>query len=96
MDHDSAWSIAKKVSRSKRWTRFGKLGAGVISQRLPVVSHVSKRNGCVACNWNEISVTMERIRALGLIIDLNAFRELSCGYMMSPTAGMVVEVESGN
>jgi hypothetical protein len=38
-------------------------------------------------------VTMERIKELGLIIDLSAFRELSCGYMISPTAGMVVEVE---
>jgi hypothetical protein len=36
---------------------------------------------------------MKRIKELGLIIDLNAIRELSCGYMMSPTAGMVVEVE---
>jgi hypothetical protein len=57
------------------------------------VSKQSKREGCVACNWNEISVTMERIKELGLIIDLSAFRELSCGYMISPTAGMVVEVE---
>jgi hypothetical protein len=39
---------------------------------------------------------MERIKELGLIIDLDAFREISCGYMISPTAGMVVEVEHRN